>query len=76
MGFSWKGVRGSELVFRVALSLSTAGEESRKGLFGESRMGSLDSGVTGGEFGTEEVIASVVVPGAGLRLEGGGETGV
>jgi hypothetical protein len=65
-------VRGSELVFRATPS---GDEESRKGLFGESRMGTLDSGVTGGEFGTEQVIMGVVVPVAGLRLDGGGETG-
>jgi len=78
VGFSCKGVRGSELVFALALSLSALGEESMKGLFGESRMGNLDSGVTGGEFGTEGVagggVAGIVVT-VGLRLEGGGEKG-
>jgi hypothetical protein len=61
-------------VVPLALSLSAPGEESRKGLFGESRMGNLDSGVTGGEFGTEEIREGEVVA-VGLRFEGGGETG-
>lgn len=67
-------MRGSELGFPFASSLSTSGEVSRKGLFGESRMGKLDSGVTGGEFGTGEMIG-VDVAVVGLRLEGGGDRG-
>jgi hypothetical protein len=38
-------------------------------------MGNLDSGVTGGEFGTEEIMVGVLDAVVGLRLEGGGETG-
>jgi hypothetical protein len=38
-------------------------------------MGNLDSGVTGGEFGTEEIREGEVVVAVGLRFEGGGETG-
>jgi hypothetical protein len=76
VGFS-REVRGLGLPLVLSLASSSPAKsigDAKKGLVGESRMGCLTSGETGGETALGVIGADVVVV-VVLRREGGGETG-